>query len=725
MFLKTTDRKQTKLLVASVVAMLCISSLASAQWVSDSTENTPVCTASGVQQNPKVCSDGNDGVIITWEDYRSGHWDIYAQKFDKYGYPHWAENGVLLCNTTTAKNLPVIAADGDGGAYVVWKDQRRSSGMVDLYGQHILSDGSLGYGSAGMPVDSVPNAVASSTSADNPTICGDGNGNAYVMWEESRSSITSNSRPDIYGNRLTPNGPSWGKNGRAIISFSAGQSSPRIIPDGLGGCYLAWVNAGLPSSIMITRVNSSGSATWNGGNGIQVYQGTAWTGDISRNPVLTRDGNQVLVAWETKNSVSPTRGWNVYAQRFKNDGTRVWGTSTTAFEISTDYLGDQTDPVIFSDDSILTTSGYAGVMVVFQTDISTKYIVMTRGIGDGINYTPAAPKQMFLVCSQFDQAGYPADQISPVAVKAGNGQVLTAWVDYRLSRGTSTVKSIYAQRLDKTPRRYLGPSPATSSWGVPISNRSNSNADELVMVPRSDGGIAVWRDDRNGSTNQDIYAQLIFVNGTLPIELASFDVRASAHGDVFIGWQTATEKNNAGFEIERRRIDDPNASSRYETIASYTSDSRLRGGGTLDVPREYNYVDAPSEAGTYEYRLVDYTLDGERNTHPSKQIEIGKQAAGETSVGTCFPNPFSNETYLPLTLSAESLVTVRLADVLGRVVSTPLENVVMTAGSHRLAIHSSGLNGSGTYYLEVEVRDAKSGAVIYRSSNVSALQLVR
>lgn len=705
--------------------MTVVSATARAQWVSDSTKNTPVCTASGIQQNPKACPDGGDGVIIVWEDFRSNHWDVYAQRLDREGFPQWTKDGVLLCNTTTAKNLPVIAPDGKGGAYVVWKDQRRGGGMIDLYGQHIQSDGSLAYGPKGAAVDSVPNSVTSSTSPNNPVICEDGYGNAYVVWEDNRSAIASNSRPDLYGNYLTSGGVAWGKSGLQLIGASAAQTTPRIIPDGTGGIYLAWVQSGLPSSIMLTRVNASASSTWNGANGIAVYSGAKGTQDASRNPVITRDQNQVLIAWETKNSVNTSKGWNVYAQRFKNDGTRAWGGAGSAFEISTDYLGDQTNPTIFSDDSFMVTSGYAGCMVLYQSDVGKNYIVMTRGLGDGINYTPPVPSQMYLVCNQLDANGNPADQIDPVAVKTGNGQFLAAWLDYRLSTNSGSVTSIYAQRMDKTPRRLIGPSPWSSSWGVPVSNRSGSNADQLALIPRTNGAIAVWRDTRNGSNNQDIYAQLIFIDGTLPVELSAFGLRPVAEHSVLVEWQTASETNTAGFAIERRSVTDASTPRSFEVVASYTTDHRLSGAGNSAVSRSYSYLDEPGLAGTYEYRLVDYTLDGARTVHDAKRVEVGSGLTASYSVGQISPNPFSTRANVPVSLGSTSLVTVRVLDVLGRTIAVPFENELLQAGDHTLTIDADRLHGSGSYYVTITVADPSTGSVLWTSPNALLLQLVR
>jgi hypothetical protein len=453
------------------------------------------------------------------------------------------------------------------------------------------------WGSKGLAIDSVPNPPATANSPNNPQICTDGNGNAYVVWEENRSSISATSRPDIYGNFLNTNGPQWSKSGTPIIAVAARQQNEKIIPDGAGGAFMAWENGSSPQSIQATHIDINGLSNW-GNNGVQVFMGTANSGDISRNPNISRDGSQLLVSWETLNSANSAKGYNVSANRFKFNGTRIWGTPTVGIDISSDWIGDQVNSVIFSDDSVAASSGYAGMMVAYQSSPSKPYIALTRALGDGLNDQPSYPNHIFTVCNVgLDQGGSTANQTNPVAVKTGTGEILVAWLDTRLSTSSTATTSIYAQRVDKTPRRYLGPSPTSSSWGTPVSNRSSSVTDELTLVPRSNGAIAVWRDGRNGTNSQDIYAQLIFRDGTLPIELAAFNLHATREGSVTIDWQTASEKDNAGFEVERRIISDPNTSNNYEVVASYLNNPSLRGAGNSSVAKNYSVVDQPGVGG--------------------------------------------------------------------------------------------------------------------------------
>ncbi len=683
-----------------------------AQWKTDSTTNTIVCTALNGQQNPKACSDGSNGIIIVWEDFRGGtDWDLYAQKLNADGIPQWKANGITICTSTANQTSPVICSDGGGGAYVAWKDTRTLANGTDLYAQHIGSDGSLGYGASGAGIAVAADALL----PNNLTICPDGYGNAFVAWEDGRTGITpSSTRPDIWMNKLTPGGAGWGgASGISIISQTLRQTNPQLSPDGTGGCYLVWVNGSLPASIWATRVSGGGSVLW-GTSGNQVFQGGSGTTDASRNPNISLDGNQLCISWEQYNSLNTNKGWNILANRIKNDGSLVWGTSTVAAEISTDWSGDQINSLVFSDDS-LGSSNDAGLLVVYEDYSGTHDIVMTRLLSDGNALKPAFPNQLFSVCRQNN------DQTFAKALKTGSGELLIVWNDTRSNASSSTYSSIYAQRCDKTLKRFIGPSPSTSSWGVPVSNRAGSNADEVVLVPRTNGGIAVWRDNRNG--NNDIYAQLIFRDGSLPIELSNFSLTAKG-GKVLLNWETASEKDNAGFEVERRLISDPNASNKFEVVGSYLLNTSLAGAGFSNTPRDYSYLDNPAKSGVYEYRLADYSLDGERVTHESKTITVSSISNGEEfSVKQNIPNPFNDRTIIPITLSQPAVVECTVTDILGRAIGEQFHSA-MESGAHSIILNSSSFgkaHASGVYYYSITMRDPQTGSVLWQMPKVIML----
>ncbi|MFX1364602.1 MAG: TolB family protein [Promethearchaeota archaeon] len=102
-------------------------------WVHD---GKAICTADYGQGNPQICSDGADGAIITWQDYRSGSKnDIYAQRVDLNGDFKWVVNGLPICVADETKYSPQIITDGAGTVIIVWEDYR--NGDEDIYAQKI------------------------------------------------------------------------------------------------------------------------------------------------------------------------------------------------------------------------------------------------------------------------------------------------------------------------------------------------------------------------------------------------------------------------------------------------------------------------------------------------------------------------------------------------------------------------------------------------------------
>ena len=110
------------------------------QWTAD---GVALCTATGEQSAPMIVSDAGGGAIVTWHDYRSGtNYDIYAQRISAAGTPQWTWDGVALCAAMSDQYAPTIAPDGGGGAIVTWQDVR--SGDYDIYAQRIERFGFLG-----------------------------------------------------------------------------------------------------------------------------------------------------------------------------------------------------------------------------------------------------------------------------------------------------------------------------------------------------------------------------------------------------------------------------------------------------------------------------------------------------------------------------------------------------------------------------------------------------
>jgi hypothetical protein len=698
----------------SILAILTAfaASTALAQWHSDSTTNTAVCTASNIQEYPQAIPDGHNGAIIVWQDHRSNaNWQVYAQHLDSNGYATWGTNGIPVCRKVSSDHdLPILCGDNNGGAYVAWIDDRMPANGLDIYAQHVEANGSLAWDTAGVAV------VATNGDQNNMSITADSAGNAYIAWEDNRSTISSTSRPDIYMNYLTPAGVQWSATGKAIISLASKQRHPKLCDDGAGGCLLTFENSAvIPQSICASRINSFGTVEWGYlAQGTTVYKGGSYL-NLASDVDVHRDGNQFVIAWEVTNA-STSYGQDIWANRLNMDSTTLWYAGNPG-PVATNYPGNQTHPIVFSDDSIGDYTN-AGLFVIFGSDYINTSVEMRRVLQNGSDVLPPG-NTLEDVCSI--SAG---SQTGAAAVKVGPGKVLVVWNDSRLG---TTDSSIWAQVIDKTPQRCLPTVGTSSEWGRPISVSTSYQSKQVTLVPRANGAIAVWMDTRNlPTTGADIYAQLIFPDGSLPIELSAFGVTSNT-GRVDLSWTTAQEKDDAGFEIQRRSVSTTDQT--FETIQSYTTNPALRGHGQSSSAENYFAIDYPGASGTYEYRLVDVSLDGIRTEHAAKQVEVNLSGVSNGwSLAQSMPNPSSDRATIAFTTASSAVVDLVVTDVLGRIVSQPIQHQVFAAGGHSVSLDANTLQhgmSSGTYLYRMTAYDPATGATLWTNNKAMTMQIVR
>ena len=156
-------------------------------WVDN---GNALCTVAGDQSSPQITSDGSGGAIVTWDDWRSWSYDIYAQRVNASGVVQWVADGVALCAATGDQEWPMITSDGAGGAIVTWDDDR--SGSYDVYTQRVNASGVVQWAADGVVL------CAATGTQQYPAITSDGAGGAIVTWEDWRSGSNS----DVYAQRV-------------------------------------------------------------------------------------------------------------------------------------------------------------------------------------------------------------------------------------------------------------------------------------------------------------------------------------------------------------------------------------------------------------------------------------------------------------------------------------------------------------------------------------------
>jgi len=145
----------------------------------------------------------------------------------------------------------------------------------------------------------------------------------------------------------------------------------------------------------------------------------------------------------------------------------------------------------------------------------------------------------------------------------------------------------------------------------------------------------------------------------IPVELASFTA-TDAQTHVSLEWRTATELNNAGFEIQRQYRDESLSAGSWETLGF------VLGHGSTTEMRSYEYSDIPNpEAATIAYRLKQFDIDGSVTVSPEVVI-TRKGILNEFSIST-HPNPFSQSIKISFSNPGGKNVTLRVLNALGQV----------------------------------------------------------
>ena len=176
----------------------------------------------------------------------------------------------------------------------------------------------------------------------------------------------------------------------------------------------------------------------------------------------------------------------------------------------------------------------------------------------------------------------------------------------------------------------------------------------------------------------------------LPVELTHFSSSIN-NKKVELSWQTATETNNYGFQIEKQ----------FENNTYWSVIGFVKGNGNSNSPRTYSFSDLPSLSGTYKYRLKQVDLNGSYKY--SSEIEVVFNNITSFSLDQNFPNPFNPSTTISYQLSAEGLVSIKVYNVLGKEIAT-LDNEIKQSGLHEVNFDASGY-GSGIYLYKMTVNN--------------------
>ena len=473
------------------LAFLAIPSLAPAQWYPD---GTPVSTAMGDQITPSIIADGTGGAFIAWGDERGADRDIYVQRIDAMGNPLWAADGVPVCLAAGIQDLPEMVSDGAGGVIITWGDSRADAG--DIYAQRVNSLGAPQWAADGFPLCTVAGTQGL------PQIVSDGASGAIVTWYDQRGADS-----DIYAQRISAVGVhSWMIDGVPLCTAAQNQTVPTIVADGAGGAIVTWRdNRADAGDIYIQSIDALGVVQW-AADGFPVCTVVG----LQDRPVLISDGaSGAIVAWHDQRSGNH----DIYAQRVTAPGVHSWMIDGVPVSLAT---GDQFSPSI-------TTDGAGGAIIAWQDTRNGPFydaFVQRISFSGNVQWT----NDGVALCTE------PASQGDINAVADGAGGAIVSWFDLR--DGTFNV---FAQHVNG------GGYPQWVVDGMPVTQAAHDQDTPVIAFDGFGGAIIAFEDYRSNPNIPDIYAQRIeavygYWGHPEPVVTSVADIPNDQGGKVAVNW---------------------------------------------------------------------------------------------------------------------------------------------------------------------------------------------
>jgi hypothetical protein len=141
-------------------------------------DGQPVCPFTADQVSPAFSADGQGGLFAAWTDSRTGS-DVYAERLDAWGTPLWDPGGVSVCSGSGAHIFPAAVADGTGGVVVAWEDSR--SGATDIYAQRLNASGVAAWAVGGAAISTA------GSNQYQASVVSSGDSAAIVLWSDLRN----------------------------------------------------------------------------------------------------------------------------------------------------------------------------------------------------------------------------------------------------------------------------------------------------------------------------------------------------------------------------------------------------------------------------------------------------------------------------------------------------------------------------------------------------------
>jgi len=276
----------------------------------------------GMISHHHMFSDQNGGCIIIWTDRRRDHsGDIYAMHINSEGQfdENWPETGLAIAETRGSEVSMDADTDGSGGVIVYWPNMAGENQII-CRAQRVTIQGELLWGNNGAVLCDLE------TNWVDLDLCSDGEGGAYICWEDERNLGESNR--DIYCQKISFEGEMlWRDDGMPLCTADREQRTPKIILSDDGGAIVAWLdqrNGGMTSDIYSMKISDADQfeVVWGPEAGVAVIEHESEMTEFD----LSVDGSGGAYFIWTRTEVDNEFQYSqvIHAQRITSEGERNW-----------------------------------------------------------------------------------------------------------------------------------------------------------------------------------------------------------------------------------------------------------------------------------------------------------------------------------------------------------------------------------------------------------------
>ena len=633
------------------------------QWSNNPAVNLAVCDTTGEQALAKIGSTSDGGSYISWFDTRSGSYNVYLQKLDVLGNKLWAPNGLLVSSNaqdTWITDYDLLVDDNDN-AIIAFSDIR-NSGNLNPFVYAISPNGSFLWGANGIDLNPTADFQA------NPKLAKTDDGNIVVAW------IISGSTSQIGLQKISLAGAKlWGTNPIILQSVTEGYNYPDVVTSDSGGVIVfhTATTGSFPAQTVKLRakkITSAGTISWNAN-----IQDLGRIAAFTVPEVYSDNMNGGLISWHDDRDMNNLQ--SAFVQRVSSSGSLYFPVNGS--EASLKASRHKFNPVCAFDNANNET-------YVFWME--TEPDQNQNGIS-GQKLSSNGTRQWTDDAKIFKDLSVPfSTSISYLTSEMGSGRAYLYYLEGSASGTNDKVEGFACN------------SNGDFVWTGNFTILSNPTSDKLQLVSTVDlykNCKLAWGDNRSDAGG--IYAQDINPDGELgnsivPVELVSFSANVS-NNSVTLNWITATELNNAGFEIERAVISNREINLNWEPIGF------VNGNGTTLESNSYSFSDNELSFAKYVYRLKQVDFDGTFTY--SNQVEVDLSLPQTFSLSQNFPNPFNPGTKISWQSPVSGWQSIKLYNALGKEVETIIEGFY-EAGVHSTLYISNSTLPSGVYFYKLQ-----------------------